>query len=66
MTIEEAMKSKAAFLSPADIAPILGSNPQTIRLQARLGTIGFPVVQTGNRVKIPRLPFLKLLGYEEK
>lgn len=62
MTLEEVKRSDKAFLLPKDIAPILGSDEQTIRVSARLGVLGFPVTFVGNRLKIPRLPFLRFIG----
>lgn len=62
MTLEEIKKSDKAFLLPKDIAPVIGSNEQTIRVSARLGLLGFPVTFIGNRTKIPRIPFLKYIG----
>lgn len=60
MTIEEIVASTKELLTPADIAPILRCNPQAIRITARRNPewLGFPVVCVGNRVKIPRGPFL--------
>lgn len=60
MTLEEIRRSDKAFLTPGDIAPVLGSDPQTIRVTARTAPerIGFPFTFTGNRMKIPRVPFL--------
>lgn len=51
----------AATLTPADVAPVLGCDPNTIRQQAREdpGALGFPVVLVGSRTKIPREPFLR-------
>lgn len=64
MTLEEIRKSDKVFLLPKDIAPVLGSNEQSIRDSARLGELGFPVTFVGNRTKIPRIPFLKYIGEE--
>lgn len=64
MTLEEIRRSDKAFLLPKDIAPVLGSNEQTIRVSARMGILGFPVTFAGNRTKIPRIPFLRFLGEE--
>lgn len=60
MTFAEIKASDKVFLTPGDIAPVLGSDPQTIRVTARTAPerIGFPFTFTGNRMKIPRLPFL--------
>lgn len=62
MTLQEIMQSEQAFLLPKDIAPVMGCNPQDIRVAARLGGLGFPVTFVGNRCKIPRIPFLKYIG----
>jgi hypothetical protein len=62
-TIDDIRNSDKMFLSPGDICGILGSNPQTIRVTARQcpDLIGFPFTFTGNRMKIPRIPFLQFL-----
>ena len=64
MTIEELKKSEKAFLTPAEIAPVLQSDPQTLRVTARQrpDLLGFDFTFTGNRMKIPRLAFLRWLG----
>lgn len=61
VTLEELKNSDKAVLTAEDIAPIMQSNPQAIRLTARKHPerLGFPVVCVGNRVKIPREPFLR-------
>jgi hypothetical protein len=65
MTLEDIQTSTKPFLSPADIAPVLHCDPQCIREQAHHDPdkIGFPVIIMGHRVRIPRIPFLKYLGY---
>ena len=62
VTIQEIKSSDKAFLLPKDIAEILGSSPQDIRVSARAGALGFPVMFVGNRTKIPRIPFLQYIG----
>lgn len=66
MTLEEIKASPKIFLIPADIAPLLGSDPHTIRCTARQRPelLGFEFTFTGNRMKIPRIPFLRFLGVE--
>lgn len=66
MTIEEIIESDKAFLTPADVAPTLNCGPHTIRVFAREcpEKLGFPVICMGTRTKIPRIPFLRALGYE--
>lgn len=67
MTLEEIRSSPKAFLTPADIAEVLGSDPQTIRIVARdhPERLGFRITRIGKMTKIPRLPFLAYLGYKE-
>jgi hypothetical protein len=61
MTIEEIRASDKAFLTPQDISRALGSDPQTIRLTAKLHPerIGYPFTFVGTRMKIPRIGFLR-------
>lgn len=64
MTIEQIKSSDKACLVSEDVAGILHVNPQQLRNIAKSdkSKLGFPVMITGTRVKIPRLPFLKWLG----
>lgn len=66
MTLEEIKASAKEMLSPADIAPILGCNPYSINVMVKTAParLGFPVCMIGNRVKIPRRPFLRWAGCE--
>lgn len=66
MTIHEMQQSQAAYLLPADVAGVLGCDPQCIRIMARSDreSLGFPVIVMGRRTKIPRVPFLRFLGVE--
>ena len=60
MTIDQIRASKAPFLTPAQAAKILQCDPHVLRITARENRdrLGFPVICVGNRVKIPREPFL--------
>lgn len=51
-------------LNAADVAPLLEQDPQCIRSAAQAGTTGYPVSIVGNKVIIPRIPFLRFWGYE--
>jgi len=64
MTLEEMKSSDKVMLVPADIATVLQCDPYTISLTARdmPERLGFPVMRSGNRTKIPRKAFLKWLG----
>lgn len=64
MTLEEMIKSDKVLLSVEDVCQVLESQPVTVRSSAKAGTLGFPVCRLGNRVKIPRLPFLRFLGVD--
>ncbi len=66
-TLTEIEACEREMLVPADIAPILGSDPQTIRLMAHQcrEQLGFPVTIIGNRVKIPRAAFLAFMRGEK-
>ena len=63
MTMEQMRKSDAVFLCAADIAPILGCDPQSLRVQARdhPAALGFPVCVVGSRCRFPRVSFLKFV-----
>lgn len=67
MTLSEIAQSDQPYLDPADIAPILRCDPQCIRAQAHRdpAAMGYPVIVIGNRVRIPRIPFLHYMGYSE-
>ena len=64
MTLEEIKASPKIFLIPSDIAQLVGSDPHTIRCMARQrpDLLGFEFTFTGNRMKIPRIAFLRFLG----
>ena len=64
MTLQEIKDSDALFLTPADVAPIIGCDPSKIREMARTNPtlLGFPVTVTGCRTKIWRIPFLRYIG----
>ena len=66
MTIQEIRNSDKLFLTCSEIAPLLRANPATIHLTAmqQPERLGFPVTVAGNRVHIPRIPFLRFLGIE--
>jgi hypothetical protein len=65
-SIQDIIALERDYLTPAEIAGVLGSDPQTIRVAARTEPkrLGFPVVVIGSRVKIPRTAFLRYMGVE--
>jgi len=62
--IQAIVDSDKVFLTPADAAPILGMDPHSIRLTARQRPelLKFEFILSGNRTKIPRIPFLRYIG----
>ena len=60
MTLEEIRGLDREYLTPREIAPLLGVDPQDIRVAARMAPelLGFPVCVVGSRVKVPRRGFL--------
>lgn len=65
MSIEDIIASPKIYLTPADVAPIMHCDPQCLRVQAQTDSskLGFPIIIIGSRVRIPRIPFLRYLGY---
>ena len=61
MTLAEIRASDKPVLTPKEVAPVLGVNPQSIR-EADPGDLGFPVIKVGTRTLIPRLAFLAVMG----
>ena len=63
MTIEEVRASTKPMLTPAEVAPIIGCDPQGIRITAREHPewLHFPTICIKSRVKIPREAFLRYL-----
>lgn len=66
-TIEDLVASDKQFFTAADVSGVLGADPNKIRETAKQHPelLGFPVVRIGNRVKIPRKPFLHLFAEEK-
>lgn len=63
-TLQDLVGLDRECLTPQHVAHVLQSDPQTIRLCARQRPylLGFPVIITGHRVKIPRIAFLRYMG----
>lgn len=63
MTLEELEDLPVDVLTPAQIAPVLRLDQDTIRGQARScpALLGFPVIVAKSRVKIPKQPFLRFM-----
>lgn len=67
MTLQDIERLDRAYLTPAQIAPILGTSGYAITVQVRedkengLNSFPFPTIRIGTRTKIPRIPFLKAM-----
>ena len=68
MTISDLKKMDKEMLTPGDIAPILGCDPNLIRRQAKedIKQLGFPASKLGSRIKIPRQAFINWYEGETK
>lgn len=65
-TLEELKASDKDFFTPREVAGVLGVNPYTINIMVRdcPEQLRFPAFRIGTRVKIPKIPFLRLMGEE--
>ena len=63
MLVDEIRSLDREYLTPAEVAPVLGCDPQDIRVAAkeRPDLLGFNVCVVGTRTKIPRRGFLNWL-----
>lgn len=56
------------YLTPKEAAAVIGCDPYKINVMARTEEgrqrLGFPVMCIGKWIKIPRIPFLRYLGWE--
>ena len=72
MTLQEIRESEKDFLTPQDVAEVLGCAPYTINLQVKqdiaegVNSFGFPISKIGTRVRIPRRAFLRFVLGKEK
>lgn len=70
LTLKDIAQMDRAYLTPTQAAPVLGCDPYWISVMARTEegrkAMGFPVVRMGTRTKIPRIPFLRIMGWEGK
>ena len=72
MTLQEIESLDRDYLTPADIAPPIGSSVMSIVLQVRedkktgINSFPFPTIRIGTRVKIPRQAFLLAMRGEQE
>lgn len=65
MSLTKIIEIDKDMLTCADVAPFLGFDPNSLRLQAREDPtlLGFPVVVAGTRVLIPKEGFIRYMKY---
>ena len=70
VTLEGIAKMDSKVITPEFAALVLSVNPNSIRVSTRTeegrNGLGFPVIRVGTRTLIPRIPFLRYLGWEGK
>lgn len=66
LTLEQIDSMTDEVLTPSQVSGVIHLDQDTIRGQARAcpELLGFPVIVAGNRVKIPRIPFLRFMRGE--
>lgn len=66
MTLRDLAQVDGDYLTAAQVAHVMNSDPCTVRGMARdfPELLGFPVVCLKRRVIIPKVPFLKHFGVE--
>lgn len=64
MTLIDLERMSSPTITAAVAAAVLGQDAQSIRDQAHYDPkmLGYPVIVTGRRVKIPRVPFIRYLA----
>ena len=66
MTLKEIAAMTCTTITPAVVASVIGCDAQYIRDAALKcpELLGFPTMRLGRWTKIPRIPFLRAMGYE--
>ena len=60
------MNSKKACITPSEAAKVLQCAPYALNQKAKEDSLPFRAFFVGNRLLIPRIPFLEYLGYERE
>lgn len=60
MTLDDVRAIEREYLLPREVAEVLGTDGQSIRVTARQAPerLGFPTICVGHRVKIPKRAFI--------
>lgn len=62
--ILDVLDDEKTTLSPLQVGKILGISDNTVRAMADAGQLGFPYLRHKSWLKIPKIPFLRWLGYD--
>ena len=67
MNIEDIKNMDKEILTPGDVAPLLGCDPNILRFQAKqdIKALGFPAAKIGSRIKIPKEGFIKWFEHNQ-
>ena len=60
------IESKKAVITPSEAAKVLQCAPYALNRKAKEGTLPFKGFFIGDRLLIPRIPFLEYLGYTKE
>ena len=63
MTIKEIVASDKTMLSATDVSTVLGMHPSRVTYYGMTNQLPFNCIISGNRVKIPRMDFIRWMGY---
>lgn len=65
MTLKDIESLDKTMLTCADVAPLLGFDPNSLRMQARddPDLLGFPIIVAGSRALIPKDAFCRFMRY---
>ena len=66
LTLQELIASEKDVFVPDDICGVLGTTAHHIRVAARQrpDLLGFDFFFIGSRMKIPKIPFLRMMGVD--
>ena len=68
LTLATVASMEDNFLTPDQVAGVIDCEPHNIRVQAATpegrDALGFKVIRIGRMTKIPRIPFLRYMGWE--
>lgn len=64
MTLDELALVDREYLTPAEVAPVLGMSQYGVNIAAKAGKLSVPFIIVGTRVKIAKRPFLRLMGVD--